>query len=219
MDLKLEIKIDDFNAAMQDMQRRLGNSVPKRKIIDSEVAKILTKTLAGTSAATKASINNSIKKTDWTTFPAAWNGGGGKRYKLTNRYPDALWARIQGQMALSLSRKIAAIGWARKSWYALGLLIGKAIPSKGADAARVAGHVAEENVAAARDETAGDYVLTVQNNSPLMRWTNGRQAFFSAIAGRTGFYRQNVAHGVFDDLSQVAKKYPGIEVTVPPPAD
>lgn len=215
MDLRLEIKIDDFNAAMADMNRRLGNATTKRAIVDGEVAKVLEKTLAGTKVATRASINDSIKRTEWTTFPAKWNGGGGKRYLLSNHYPNALWSRIQSQMAASLARKVAAIGAARKSWWAMGVRLGYSIADRGSSKAVIPGHTADENVSVLREASEGNYMLTVKNDSPLMRWTDGRRAFFSAIAGRVGFFRQNLARGVFNDLKAVQAKYPGIEIHPP----
>lgn len=216
MDLTLDIKIDDFNAAMDEMALQLGSSsgVTKRKIVDNEVSKILEKTLAGTDTATKASINASIKSKEWTTYPS----GGGKRYKLSWHFPNSLWGSIQAQGAASLARKIARAGWTRKSWWSLGVLIGYNINSKGSETAVIPGRSAQDAVSAKRDESQGNYVLAIRNSSPLLDFTGSRRAFFSAVAGRTGFFRQNLAHGVFDDLSQVAKKYPGLEVSVPPPA-
>lgn len=209
MDPRLEIKIDDFNAAMIEMQRRLGNAVPKKRVIDFEVGRILDKALAGTDTATKASINDSIKRTEWTTVE-------GKKYRLTNRFPDRVWAKIKAQQAASLARKVAAIGWARKSWYALGLRIGQPINARGSENATVQGRQALDNTAIKRDESDGDYTLKIENNSPLMRWTNGRRAFFAAVAGRVGFFRRNVANAVFDDLKAVERKYPGLQIMPPP---
>lgn len=212
MNPTIQVKIDDFNAAIADMQARLGSAVPKRAVIDNEVGKILEKTLAGTKTATRASINDSVKKTDWTTIE-------GKKYKLTNRYPDKVWANIQAKMAASLARKVAAVSWTRKSWSALATKLGLTIDTKGSDAAVVKGHSADENVTYRRDESQGNYLLVIANTSPLLRYADSDRAFFGAVAGRTGFYRQNVAHGVFNDLAQVAKKYPGLTITAPPAAD
>jgi len=168
----------------------------------------LEKALAGTTVATKASINDSIKRTDYTTVD-------GKVYKLTNRYPDRVWGKIKAKQAASLARKVAAIGWARKSWYALGILIGQPIAAKGSDRATVPGRQATDNVSATGTESEGDYTLKIQNDSPLMRWTDGRRAFFAAVAGRTGFFKRNLAHGVFNDLKAVQAKYPGLRIDTP----
>lgn len=219
MNPTIDVKVDQFNAAIADMQQRLGGTATKRQIIDFEVGKILEKTLAGTKTATAASINNSVKRTNWTTYPANWNGGGGKRYLLTNRYPNSLWGKIQGQMSMSLARKVAAKGWARKSWFALALKIGVQIDDKGSNMAKVSNHEAADNVTYRRDENGGNYMLVIANTSPLLRWADSARAFFAAVAGRTGFYKQNLAHGVFNDLAQVSRKYPGLSISVPPRAD
>lgn len=195
---------------MQDMSERLSGYATKQEIVKNEVRSILQKTLQGTTIATKASIYESQKNTEFTRYPAG--GADAKLYDLRRRYPDALWAKIQAQMAERLAVKVAAIGWARKSWLALANACGLSIDAGSAAGAEVKGHNAAENVKATEDISTDNYVLTVQNDSPLMRWTGGAQAFFGAIAGRTNFFKQNLAHGVFNDLKQVAKKYPGIDV-------
>lgn len=212
MNPTIQVKLDDFNAAIADMQSRLGNARTQRSVIDNEVGKIIEKTLAGTKTATRASINDSLKKTEWTTI-------GGRHWLLTNRYPDRIWAMIQEGMAASLARKVAAIGWARKSWYALAKKLGLSINSKGSEMATVRGHDADENVTYRRDESQGNYLLVIANTSPLLRYADSDRAFFGAVAGRTAFYRQNLAHGVFNDFAEVAKKYPGLNIIVPPRAD
>jgi hypothetical protein len=47
--------------------------------------------------------------------------------------------------------------------------------------------------------------MNVLNYAP-----NGRQALFAAFAGRIGFYRTNMAKGVFDSIDKLAQKYKGV---------
>jgi len=60
-----------------------------------------------------------------------------------------------------------------------------------------------------------DYGVEISNKMPTLDWpaTDGIRAFFSAVAGRSGYYRKSRALGVFNDAKQVADRYPGIKVT------
>lgn len=227
MDVNLDVKVDQFNAAMNEMAERLTGHATKQQIIRNEVQAILQKTLKGTKTATKASIYASQAGREWTYYPKGTASGkfyriagegpttrNGKTRTHANRYPDALWGAIRAQLAASLETKMLAIGWARKTWYELGIMIQRPIDGGASANAKVRGRNAADDVASSEDFSDDNYVLMVQNSSPLMEWTDGRTAFFGAIAGRVSFYRQNVGHGVFADLAQVAAKYPGLEMEI-----
>jgi len=204
-DQLLYAKADIFNACMKDMTARLGTSVTQKQVIESEVRKILEKTIKNTDTATRASVEESIKtRGDWRTY-------NGKKYKITNRFPDGVWNMITGRLDASLKRKLAAISLSRKAWWTLGIMIGPT--DAPAQTKRAVSKVDQSvNVGVAKDESVnGNYGLTITNSSPLIGVSKGRQALFSAIAGRIGFYKQNLKRGVFNDLALVAKKYPGIE--------
>lgn len=205
----LRLEIDQFNAAMNAMKRMLGNSVTQQQIIESEVKAILSKTLARTKAASVRNIIDAKKEYPWAT----WNG---KKYLLTNRYPDSLWGEINTFRKESLAKKLAARGWTKASWYYLGLKIGYDLPAPAfVKKAKVKNHLGPESVSAIKQTTRHGFGLTIENHSPLLRFdtTNGAKAFFSAIAGRIGHYKKTLALGVFNDVKKVAQAYPGLNIT------
>lgn len=216
VDVRLNAKVGDFNLAMNQMQAKLRSSgITMQQIIDFEVGRILEKALSGTKAATKASISASIeKRPPWRTYDL---GRGQKKYKLTNHYPDPIWALIEARLAASLKAKLNARGYAKQTWWELAQVLGVKIAAPGyVQAASVAGHTNRENVGAERMNSDGKYTLYIENTSPLLRFTDAKQAFFSAVAGRVKYIQRNLALGVFNDLSQVAKRFPGLVVTVAP---
>lgn len=214
IDFRLQVKTDQFNQALREMGAKLDASgVTMQQVIDFEVARILEKTLQRTMAATKASITLSQEeRPPWRTYDF---GRGMKHYLLTNRYPDPLWRQIEQRLARSLARKIAAAGFAKQSWLALADILGFKIEAPGYVRQAKVGNVTNAaNVGMQREFSAGKYTLYIEDNSPLLRWSDARQAFFSAVAGRTRYFYENLARGVFSDLQQVAARYPGLIVTV-----
>jgi hypothetical protein len=216
IDPKLTVKIDAFNGAMRAMQQQLARSgATMQGVIDYEVAKIIEAALSRTDAATAASIRRSQDaRGPWMTADL-WRGK--KKYFLENRYSDVVWGKIQQRLAETLRRKIAARGFAKQSWLNLALLLGFTIRAPGYVAKATVPNVNNmQNVDVKRTTRSDSYELYIEDRSPLLQWANGRQAFFSAIAGREKFLRTNLAKGVFNDLAQVAKKYPGLVVTQGP---
>jgi hypothetical protein len=136
----------------------------------------------------------------------------GKKYKLDYRYPDRVWRDLQAQEQESIKKRVASIGWGAKAWFELANAIGLTIAPGIAATAVEPGKDARTYVSSAEEQTDSTYKLSVSNSSRLQNWIGGRTAFFSAIAGRVGFFNQNLKHGVFNDMKQVAAKYPGIEV-------
>lgn len=207
MDPRLRMEVGNFNAAMRDMSKRLEGSTAMRWIVDEEVGKILEATLAKTDAATVQSIRASFDSTQWTTLQ-------GKKYKLSNRYPNPLWRTISEKRRSSLQRKLAARGLAKQSVQALAELMGVKINAPGyVSAAQTPKHTNAENVAVRRDFKPNAYGIEVSDRSPLLRWTGARAAFFAAVVGRRKFYEQNLRRGVFGDINQVIAKYPGMRMS------
>ncbi len=207
MDLRLRLEIGKFNSALREMSARLSHTIAEERIVEYEVGKIIEATLAGTRAATVSGIRASAETAEWTTY-------NGKRYKLSNRYPNALWRGIAAKRKESLMRKIAARGLAKQSWLALANLIGVEIRAPGfVRSATAPTHTNSENVNIRRDYGARRFGLGISNTSPLLRFSDGRRAFFSAVIGRRRFYETNLRRGVFGDLAKIAAKYPGLKMT------
>lgn len=186
---------------MKEMQARLKNNATMPRIVDYETAKVAEGAMKRTDTATAQSIRKNHTAQEWVTL-------NGKRYKLANRFPRQLWAALSSKRKASLARKLAARGLAKQTWLNIAQLLGFDISAPGfVKAAR--GKVSNlENVAVTRSKGSAAYGVRIENHSPLMRWAKGRAALVAAIAGRRKFFAENLKRGVFDDLRQVAKKYP-----------
>lgn len=206
MDFRLQIKTAQFNEAMAEMYRRLGDVATQRQIIDFEVGKVVEGALRRTETATSTSIRASAASKQWTTL-------NGKKYKLAWRVPSPTWRDIAAARRAVLDAKLAARGLAKRSWLALGEALGVTVEAPGyVTTAKAKNHTSGENVSVDRKSSPDGYGLRIDNSSPLLRWTEGRQAFFAAVAGRIEFFKRNLRSGVFGDLDKAARKYRGLVV-------
>lgn len=205
----LTVRTQQFNQAMAELQRNLAQPRTMKQIVDSEVTSILTATIKKTKKATTQTIINSFdSRPPWRTYD-------GKKYKLTNHYPNALWASIQEKMAKSLAAKLAAKAFAAQVWYKLGLRVGPVQASSDVISAKKQNVDNSINGSVQKQEQANVYAMVIQNTSPLIRFSDSRQAIFGAIAGRTTFFKRNLATGVFNTMEATLKKYPGFKLEGP----
>lgn len=205
IDVTLNVKVDQFNACMEQMSAMLRGSTTKREIIRSEVRSVLQKTLDTVKVGSEAKIIASQNGKLWMTL-------NGKKYYKLNRYPDKVWNEMKQKSSNAIAVRVAEIGWGGRSWLELASSLGLSLSAVAAATAKEPGRNAADYVQSTEEQTDSAYTIRVVNNSRLQAWINGRTAFFSAIAGRVGFFRQNLSHGVFSDLRAVAAKYPGIHV-------
>lgn len=212
-DVGLTWEVTSFNAAMREMERKLEGAATLRRIIDFEVGKILQATLSRTKTATDVSVLTT-ESIPWRTWDL---GRGKKQYYLLNHYPNSIWAEMERRLEESLRRKLAARGLSKRAWLELGIKIQQPIeaPAQVTRAVSPGGHTGEDSVKATRGQNGKGYEITIENDSPLIRYSGGAQAFFAAVVGRRKYFERNVALGVFDDLKKVAARYPGLEVSTP----
>ncbi len=223
MDLRLQFQVGAFNGAMRDMAARLGDPKTQMNVINYEVARIVEKALVLTKAASIAGIRKDWMAKDWTTYNKKHYKLNDKPYPFTYpkprtvngmKYLDGTWSGIQEYRKRLLIKKLGARGLAKRSWLELGISFGQNIKAPGYVVGAISkGHTGRENVSARQQPSTRGYGLVIQNSSPLLQFSDARRAFFSAVAGRRRFYETNVAKGVFNDLKQVAKKYPGMLIT------
>ena len=206
IDVQLNVRVDQFNECMDQMARMRQGSATKREIIRNEVRAVLQKTVETVKVSNEAKIRASQESHTWMTLDS-------KRYYLLNRYPNELWSKMKDKTRKAEATRIQSIGWGARAWFELAVSLGLSINGGRAETAKIAGKDARTYVSSTQEDTGDSFGITVRNASRLQAWINGRAAFFSAIAGRLGFYRQNLKHGVFSDLKAVAAKYPGMKVT------
>jgi hypothetical protein len=210
-DLTLEVEVDRFNRCLADMQKALGNTHAMQQVVDHEVGRIVNQAIKKTKKATIRSIKRSDEaRPPWRTYDL---GRGMKKYNLENRYPNAVWGKIQSRMRESLNRKYSARELARRVWVEVLNKLGQKVEATGqAQKAESKNFVAASAAGVKRTNGTGNYAVEIENSFGKNRWVGAAQALFGAIAGRRRFFLQNVAKGVFNDLKTVAAKYPGMEV-------
>jgi hypothetical protein len=219
-DLKLEVKVDQFNGFLRDFSKRLASSATMQQVVDYEVGRVLERSIELTGKANKAKMRSRIAELRMITL-------NGKRIPLMNkksgrwqRFPDAQWAAINSRKREMLALMLGARGLSAQSWYLLAQQIGQkveatnyvkaALPTK-----RYAAAAVQNNVSFSRNTNkAGIYSLEITNKMPILRFNppKGLAALFSAIAGRIRYFKDNLRTGVFNDAKAVAAKYGGIKV-------
>lgn len=206
MDLRMRVEVDNFNRAMASIGKVTDDPNWQKKVIDFEVAKILEVTMQRTQRATIASIKRSqASRGPWRTYDL---GKGRKKYFLENRYPNAIWRAIQTRLAASLKRKTDAREFARQAWLylanALGFTVKTTAQTKGA---KIGGVDNRSNIRGSRAGGVGKYGIELENNSPLIRYSEGAQAIFSAIKGRRRYFEESMRKTYVDRIKPLAERY------------
>ena len=211
MDPRLRVETARFNSAMAEIGRITNDPAWQKKVIDFEVGKILETTIQRTERATIASIKKSQKsRGDYVTYDI---GRGKKKYNLNNRYPDAIWRALQMRMAETLAKKMNAREFARQAWLELANALGFTVKATNQTRmAKVEGVSNRQNVRAEAGGTGGKYGIAMENNSPLIRFSEGRQAIFSAIVGRRKFFEATMRKTYTDKIRPFAERY-GLKVS------
>jgi hypothetical protein len=109
---------------------------------------------------------------------------------------------------------LSKVGLSKATWAALAEKLGQEITVPGYVAA--AGQRAGVNrfVSVQRRGEGNSYGVAITNGGSKLTYSPpaGREALFSAFAGRVGFYRTNMAKGVFDSIEKLTAKYKGVLV-------
>jgi hypothetical protein len=170
-----------------------------------EVSKVIQTAMRGTKVAVAGKIRKRFKTSRFVHFD-------GKTYYLGNLYSDELWAAVQVMRRDSLAKKLKARGLARQSWWLMGQqILPFDAPAFVKDALASSGREHPENIEVKAEGSNKRFTLEITNDQPtvLIDQVNGRRAFINAVNKRTSFYRQNLRRGVFDNIANIAKKYPG----------
>jgi hypothetical protein len=214
-DLRLKLKTDEFTAFCRDLRATLGDQTTMQRVVDNEVGRVLEKAMEETDYADRQKIRERVKNRN--VFRV-----GGKKYLIRNystgqpwRVPDQVWPKIQDMRNRSLIRKLAAVAITKRSWVDLAEKLGQAIKAPAfVRAAKVSNSGVNGNTLVERTTQGNEnrYGLRVTNKSPKLGvpGTEGIQAFFTGLAGRIGFYHENLARGVFGSARKTASKYRGI---------
>lgn len=215
-DSGLSVKTTEFSGFLRVLKEKLGDKTDMKTIVNYEMGRVLNRALALTGKADEAKI-----EARWKNAKALRVGGiNGRLVWMTNkktgrpqRFPDATWNMLQSVRATSLERALAKVGAAKASWAAAARKLGQKITVPAYVENVVIKNGVDRFATVDKSEGALNYGVTVLNNMRILnRAPEGRQALFAAFAGRVGFYRQNMARGVFDSIDKIAAKYKGVIV-------
>jgi len=202
------VDLGNFNRGIHALAGFAGVSVDRA--IEYEAGKVLEAAIRYTPAASATKIRSSVENAAFTTLD-------GKAYKLSHRYPDALWQRISRQKKEGLRRKMRARGLSKQSWLKLADEVGLrvAAPAFVSKALPRDGKSHPENARASRVRTKGRWAIYFENSQPTVNnpFVGGRRAIARALQGRIRYFEQNLRRGVFSELKQIAARYPGLTVT------
>jgi hypothetical protein len=219
--MTIEVDTSAFDGMCYELAKMAG--APPDNALREEVGKVLSRAIELTPAASVDKIRRQQTNQAYAMEPATLytpknlhrrNVRNGRvLYKLTNRYPDTLWQKIQQQRNKDLKKKLDARGLAKQSWWIIGNLLGlnvsapayvtRAVPSTGK-------RYADETANVDRQE--GELAYEFENSQPTINAIEGAKILQQAINGRVNYFMANVSHDVFSKMETIAKKYPGVTV-------
>lgn len=175
--------IRNFGDMVRDVVRRQGRTV--RAVVDSEGAAILGTMVRRSKAAQVQAIYAAEAQRLFRTVDS-------RRYFLLNRYPDALWTRLEALRQASLQRRLGARGLLKLSWAQIALALGLvvALPAYVRRATGARGQPRMGKGARAGDNSK--YVLTLENASAVARVTAGARLLNTVVRGRVRQYRRGI---------------------------
>lgn len=211
-DAGLQLKTTEFSGFLRALKEKLGDKTDMRTIVDYEMGRVLNRSLALTGAASEEKIKERWRGKRVITLL-------GKKQVLVNpktgraqKFPDATWELVKRERAAGIARTLAKIGISKATWAALAEKLGQEITVPAY--VRAAGQRAgiSRYVSIERRETGPSYGVAIINGGSKLTYSPpaGREALFTAFAGRIGFYRKNMAEGVFDSIHKIAAKYKGL---------
>lgn len=166
--------------------------------------------------------------------------GGKSWHNMAWRWSDGMWAAFlahqaqikdgfnsgkpgkRGKYGVALQMALRARGLAKRSWYEIAEMLGIDAASIGLPgyvlAARPSNGQTYHNGTAVRIVEGAGFAIQIHNDSPLLthfRNPTGQQILQRAIDSRLKAFQHDLAHDVFQDIAQRARRYPGIFVNVP----
>tara|TARA_R110000751_G_scaffold36683_4_gene89481 strand:- start:1352 stop:2125 length:774 start_codon:yes stop_codon:yes gene_type:complete len=143
----------------------------------------------------------------------------GRDYYTRNYYPEPVWEKLKTEVKKQREKKLARIWSGKATWLLVAIKAGvrttkfegqasmrKAISAQG-------GSYASNEVENGKPiKKVFKYSIEVFNGAhcAINKNARGSWALRSAMAGREGYFKRNLKHGVFNKAKQMMAKYPGI---------
>lgn len=228
MEVTCQVNTQGFEAACLALAKVSGRSM--EEVVTAELGKVIDRTIELTPSATISRIRGRFEASEFTAqSPSIYTpqSAQGRRsrekvhlskngkiiYKLSNRYPAALWRAITERRKESLRRKLQAIGLAKKSWWNIAQALGLPVKSgRFVSAIASTGKEYPDNFVVSKTVTDSDIAVAFINAQPTVNAIGGRTALQRAIDGRVKYFLASVKLGVFDSMQKIAKQYPGLKI-------
>lgn len=193
-----------FDPMIRELMRITGADYIQ--VLRNETRGIIEKTISLTKAASVTGIEVDWLNREWITY-------NGKRYNLTWTYPAELWQQLVDHRERDLAYRLGARGLSKKTWLQIADRL-NIILSKVPNYVRKATWGNRNPVLGdgAAEITGKGVSFILKNISDTVIYTGGAAKIAAAVAGRTKFFNENLSRGVFDDVKQIAAKYPGVQV-------
>lgn len=201
--VKVELITRDFNRMLEEFER-IDPSVEFRTVVREVAIRVIAGALRRTAAASVAGIRADAGSREWITLD-------GKVYKLSNRFPDRVWGRIQRRRTDDLNKRLNARGLSKQSWLHQARDLGGNIQVPNfVDRANYKGQQYPVDANHRESRGGANYSLTILNSSPIVQNAGGQNALISAMAAETRYFYTLLQKGAFRTASSRASKYPGI---------
>lgn len=177
-----------------------------KDVVTAVAIRVVQNAMNRTRAATVSGIRRDFATKEFTTF-------NGKKYKLSNRYPDQLWGLIDQFRKDRLAVKLASRGLSKQSWVHLASTIGGVLSAPAyVTNANYKGRTYREDGTSTEQGDGNNYALTIINSSPIVQAAGGYGALLRAMQGETSYFNRNMENRAFRTFESRAAKYPGIFV-------
>ena len=104
-------------------------------------------------------------------------------------------------------------GLSKQSWLAIGNKLGLSLDAPAyVKKAQVKGKLYDQQVSVSEKKVNGLFTLILENSMFATIASRGRYALIKAINGRASYFRRNLKRDVFNKVSSIATKYPGLRV-------
>jgi hypothetical protein len=203
--LKVELIARDFNRMLEEFAD-IDGRIEFKDVVLGVAERVMRGASNYTKSADPAKIRTAYGKKQYTSF-------NGKVYRISNRFPDAIWNEIQRIRAEGLDVKLNARGLSRQSWNHVGASFGSSLAGDSpayVTAANYKGRQYPEDGSSSESGTGGEYALTIKNDSPIVQAAGGKNALARAMNGETRYFEKNMEHRAFSTLASRVAKYPGV---------
>lgn len=227
MKLKGRLDTTNFNAAMRELSKR--TKLTLTQVMRAEAGSVLTAAAKRTKETKAKTINDYFRRNtpNEGNKNATAKSGNARFYKIPGvagskglrgfhwRIKNDEWTRYQANQKRKRQELLRRRGLSRQSILNMADTLGIKINEQGLSQARKALYRGRKRSHASRgvqmQMNKNRLVIRLENYTPGIRGSRMNAAFKKSIAGRVGYLRRNIKHGVFDSMQKVARAYPGLK--------